>query len=213
MSTPIDRAPRLDAQQRRGPTPESDAELWLRLADADEAAFGELFGRHRDDVYNYAFRRTASWSMAEDATQGAFTTLWRRARGGRIERLRRDSARPVLLAMARDECANLNRALRRQTALVDRAARQGPPTDQRDVTDRIATESTMREIRTLLDTLPRGQRELVELVAWADLTQTEAAEILHIPAGTAKSRLSRARARLVQSGGAALLHHDEGDVS
>jgi RNA polymerase sigma-70 factor (ECF subfamily) len=209
MSTPIGRAARLDSQQRRGPTPEPDAELWLRLRLADEPAFADLFARHRDAVYTYAFRRTASWSVAEDATQATFTTLWRRARTGRIEPLRRESARPALLSMARDECANLNRAHRRQTILVDRAAAQGDSTATDDVADRHATEATMREIRTLLATLPTSQRELVELVAWADLTPTEAAEILHIPAGTAKSRLSRARARLVQAGGAALLHNSE----
>ena len=213
MTAPMGRASRLDAQPRRGPTPESDAELWLRLRLADEHAFGELFARHRDAIYSYAFRRTAAWAVAEDATQATFTTLWRRARAGRIEPLHRDSARPALLAMARDECANLNRARRRQTALVDRAASHGEPDVTRDVADRLATEATMGEIRSLLATLPTSQRELVELVAWAELTPTEAAEILHLPLGTAKSRLSRARARLVRAGGAALLHHDEEGVS
>src|SRR5690242_10096778 len=99
----------------------ADAELWQQLREVDEQAFAELFARHRDAVYNYAFRRTASWSVAEDVTQATFTALWRRAHRGRIDDLRLITARPVLLAMARDECANANRSNRRQSALVDRA--------------------------------------------------------------------------------------------
>ena len=38
--------------------------------------------------------------------------------------------------------------------------------------------------------------EVVELVAWADLSYADAAEALGVPVGTVRSRLSRARARL-----------------
>ena len=43
---------------------ESDAELWHRLRSADEDAFRDLFLRHSTAVYNFFFRRTASWSVA-----------------------------------------------------------------------------------------------------------------------------------------------------
>ena len=99
----------------------SDADLWRRLAQTDEAAFRELFVRHRDAVYNYCFRRTSSWSSAEDATQATFTALWRRAVAGRVDQLRIDSARPALLAMARDECSNS----RAQSSSPTRARRPG----------------------------------------------------------------------------------------
>ncbi|WP_308072182.1 sigma factor-like helix-turn-helix DNA-binding protein [Streptomyces bambusae] len=40
------------------------------------------------------------------------------------------------------------------------------------------------------------ERELLPLVAWEQLSPTEAAAVVGIPAGTARSRLHRARARL-----------------
>ena len=58
----------------------TDRELWERLRLADEQALTDLFHRHSDAVYNFAFRRTASWSQAEDVVQLTFTALWRRAR-------------------------------------------------------------------------------------------------------------------------------------
>jgi RNA polymerase sigma-70 factor, ECF subfamily len=194
----------------RLPVEQTDAELWQRLPQADEHAFAELFGRHHDAVYNYAFRRTASWSVAEDVTQAAFATLWRRARQGRIERLRLDSARPALLAMARGECSNANRASRRQVALVDRVKLRDHAGSGADDVDRwVEAESTMREIRRMLDTLTSSQREVIELVAWAELGVAEAADVLGIPVGTVKSRLSRARARLLDAGGSGLLHDSD----
>jgi RNA polymerase sigma-70 factor (ECF subfamily) len=203
------RGPRWDSGYDviNGRLAQTDAELWWRLRLADEHAFAELFGRHRDAVYTYAFRRTASWSVAEDVTQAVFTNLWRRARGGRIDPLRLDSARPALLAMARDECGNANRTRRRQKALVDRAeAREAGAADSDQIGEWIEAEGTMHEIRRLLDVLPANQREVIEFVAWADLPLAEAAAVLGIGIGTVKSRLSRARARLIAAGGAALLH-------
>ncbi len=51
-------------------------------------------------------------------------------------------------------------------------------------------------LRTALAELPAAERELLLLVAWENLTPTEAAQVLGIPAGTARSRLHRARQRM-----------------
>ena len=54
---------------------DSDQELWERLRTGDHLALGELFDRYADDVRAFAFRRTASWSTADDVVQanGRFT--------------------------------------------------------------------------------------------------------------------------------------------
>ncbi|MDX6239816.1 MAG: polymerase sigma-70 factor, subfamily, partial [Kribbellaceae bacterium] len=65
----------------------SDRDLWNRLRSADQHALTDLFHRHSDAVYNFAFRRTSSWSAAEDIVQATFTALWRRARSGSVDEL------------------------------------------------------------------------------------------------------------------------------
>jgi RNA polymerase sigma-70 factor, ECF subfamily len=193
-----------------GDQAEPDAELWGRLVQADEAAFRELFTRHHDAVYNFAFRRTASWSVAEDVVQATFTALWRRATRRKVEPLRLDSARPALLAMARGECSNALRSGRRHR-LVEVVTRDRQTTAEADAVAWVEAEATMGEIRRLMSALPARHREVIELVAWADLSLTEVATILDVPVGTVKSRLSRARARLLAVGGASLLgRHQEG---
>lgn len=194
-----------------GDRAEPDGELWGRLGQVDEAAFRELFRRHRDAVYNFAFRRTASWSVAEDVTQATFTLLWRRAVQRRVEPLRLESARPALLAMARGECSNAVRAGRRHLRVVEQVANDRPTSVGPEPEAEAEAEATMREIRRLLTSLPARHREVIELVAWADLSLTEVAAVLDVPVGTVKSRLSRARARLLALGGASLLgrNHEE----
>lgn len=54
-------------------------------------------------------------------------------------------------------------------------------------------------LRTALASLPPEERDVLLLVAWEQLTPTEAAAVLDIPAGTARSRLHRARTRITES--------------
>ena len=189
-----------------GPVEEAaaDPELWGRLQSCDPDAFRELFGRHSDAIYNYAFRRTASWSLAEDVTQLTFTRLWRQALRGEIEPLRLGSARPLLLVMARNECRNASRSQVRQLRLVDRIGTQASLTSD-NVTEGVESEGLIRHIRAAVADLPQDQQDVLELVVWADLSMAEAAEVLSVPIGTVKSRLARARERLHRLGRSSLL--------
>ena len=56
----------------------SDARLWARACAGDPSAFGDLFVRHANRIHNYCFRRTGSWTLAEDATSQTFMEAWRR---------------------------------------------------------------------------------------------------------------------------------------
>lgn len=184
----------------------SDIDVWDLLGGGDEEAFRVLFHRHSNTVYNFCFRRTASWAVAEDATQSTFTTLWRFAATGRLEPLRSTSARPLLLATARGECSNANRARERQLRLVDRVKNEASRAQAPD--SWVESELIMTEIREALAQLPHHQRDVVELVAWAELSLTETAVALQVPVVTVKSRLSRARQRLLTSFIATLLGGD-----
>jgi DNA-directed RNA polymerase specialized sigma24 family protein len=76
-----------------------DRELWLRASDGDTAAFGELFGRHANAVYNHLFRRVADWSEAEDLTSAVFLQAWRTR--GRVLRNHRRASRRYRAALRR----------------------------------------------------------------------------------------------------------------
>ncbi|MEW1952716.1 RNA polymerase sigma factor [Terrabacter sp. NPDC080008] len=180
--------------------PGSDRELWSRLAVVDERALTALFRRHSDAVYNFAFRRTTSWSTAEDVVQATFTSLWRRARQGTVDELRAESALAVLLVMAGHECTNAVRSARRQRLLVGRmesvAGATATGDHALDTATRVDDERRMSEVRRALGRIPAAQREAIELVVWSGCSLAEAAVALGVPEGTLKSRLHRARRSL-----------------
>jgi len=182
------------ANPPRGPAVTSDPELWTRAAAGDRAAFGELFERHVESVWNHAYRLTASWSLAEDLTSSTFLLAWRKC--GEI-RLIRDSALPWLYTVA----GNLARDEHRGSTRFLRALHRVPNTSVQadhaeDVAHRVDGDARMARILAAVKSLPRAERQAVELCLLGELPTADAAELLGVAEVSVRSRLSRARAKL-----------------
>ena len=48
-----------------------------QLRDGDEEAMAAVFADHLDVIYNYCYRRTSSWSVAEDLSATVFLDPWK----------------------------------------------------------------------------------------------------------------------------------------
>jgi RNA polymerase sigma-70 factor (ECF subfamily) len=168
--------------------------LWTRAAAGDRSAFSELFERHAGAVWNHAYRLTASWSQAEDLTSNTFLLAWRKCADIRLVR---DSALPWLYTVA----GNLARDERRGATRFLRALRRVPDTSVEadhadDVADRVDGDARMARVLAAVRSLPRGERQAVELCLLGELPTADAAELLGLAEVSVRSRLSRARARL-----------------
>lgn len=189
-----------------------DDELWRRTQAGDTAAFAVVFDRYCDLIYNFVFRRTASWDTADDAVGVVFSEAWRQRQS---IRLLEGSMRPWLLGVA----ANL---VRRRWRSHERAARAMARLGQQlviedhavDVIRRIDDERRLAHVLRRLDALPHDQREVLLLWVWEELSYDEIAVALGIPVGTVRSRLSRARVALGRSDGTtATRRASSGDAS
>ena len=169
----------------------TDGELWRRAAAGDDDAFGALFIRHAKPVYNYCFRRTANWALAEEMTSVVFLEAWRRRKEVRLQGER---ALPWLLGVATNVLRNARRAARRHDAALARLALDPAPDFAGDADARIDDEREMRAVLRAVARLPRREQDVLALCTWAGLTYEEAALALDLPVGTVRSRLSRARA-------------------
>lgn len=172
----------------------SDAALWRRAASGNKAAFGELFERHAQAVWNHAYRLTGSWSLAEDLTSITFMTAWRKLNEVTLVR---DSALPWLYAVA----GNLARSEYRSSGRFARMLRRVPTQEAiedhaEQVADKVDGESRMRTVLDAVAKLPKSERQVVELCLIGELSVTEAAELLGLEDVSIRSRISRARARL-----------------
>jgi RNA polymerase sigma factor (sigma-70 family) len=178
---------------RQGATrvPHTDAELWAR---GDKAAFAALFDRHAEAVWNHAYRLTASWSLAEDLTSATFLAAWKRRSDLTLVR---DSALPWLYTVA----GNLARTEFRRLGRFRRALRRVPdddvvPDHAERVIASVDDDRALRRVLQVVATLPKAEREAVELVLLGELSVAEAAEVLGVADASVRSRISRARARL-----------------
>ncbi len=171
----------------------SDVELWQRAAEHDGAAFGQLFERHSQAVYNHCFRRTASWSSAEDLTSIVWAEVWRRRKDVRLQG---ESVLPWLLAVSNNCLRNFQRSQHRYQNFLAKL----PPATIDDFAEetigRLDDERRMAEVLSVLSVLRIEDQEVIALCDWAELTYAETATALGIPIGTVRSRLSRAHDRL-----------------
>lgn len=171
-----------------------DAVLWSRAAGGDGGAFGELFERHADRVYNHCFRRTGSWDTAADSTAMVFLEAWRRR--GDVQ-LTTSSILPWLLAVANNVIRHQRRTQLRHRKALERLGPGVPSADHADdVAARVDDEATMQHILGVLVGMSAIDRDVLSLCLWSQVSYDDAAAVLGIPVGTVRSRLSRATQRL-----------------
>jgi RNA polymerase sigma-70 factor (ECF subfamily) len=164
---------------------DTDAGVLARAGSA-EAAFDAIFARHFAAVHAFVARRIGA-DHAEDVTAETFARAY-------AARRRYDpaypSALPWLLGIATNVLRRHWRTERRRLESYARAVAHEIPG---------APPDASRDTILALARLPRRQREVVLLHAWADLTYEEISRALDVPVGTVRSRLARARARLAPS--------------
>ncbi len=160
-----------------GPLAEAaDSELLTRIASGNEEAFRILWDRFGAGVYTVCRRRLGDVGAAEDATQEAFTSVWRRA--GTFDPAR-GSAAAWLYAVARNAAAQLARRGQGGTNL----------TMLDDQTADAEYDPVIRlAVLAALARLQATEREVLELAYFEDMTQTEIAKRLRLPLGTVKTR-------------------------
>lgn len=171
----------------------SDGELW-DLSRTDGKAFGKLFERHADSVYNHCFRRTGSWSRAEDLVSAVFLEAWRKRKDVRLSG---DSILPWLIAVSNNVLRNEARTSRRYRRLLSQLPRTDGVGDiTGEVDQRLDDERTMEVVLTRMKDLRIEEQEAIAMCDWAGLSYKEAADALGVPIGTVSSRIARAHEHL-----------------
>ncbi|MEU6999328.1 RNA polymerase sigma factor [Nonomuraea sp. NPDC046570] len=153
--------------------------------------FAVLFDRHADEIFRYAARRLGP-ELAEDVTAEVFLVAFRGR--ARYDRSRAD-ARPWLYGMATRVVSQHRRAERRRTQAMARVPADRPALFDERSADRVTAQQLHPRLAKALTRLNASERDLLLLVAWADLTYEEVALALGIPVGTVRSRLHRLRVK------------------
>jgi RNA polymerase sigma-70 factor (ECF subfamily) len=183
-----------------GQPPPDDAAL-IERSRRDPEAFAGLYDRHAALLHRYAARRLGDVA-ADDIVADTFHDAFRRRH--RYDLTAAD-ARPWLYGIAanligkhsRSEARMLRAYARTGTDPVLTATGTRPRTEEYDQADsRLAARAVRRELAAALAALAPADRDVLLMIAWADLSYAEVAAALRIPVGTVRSRLHRARTRV-----------------
>jgi len=167
-----------------------DATLVAAAASGDGDAFAALASTRVDRLYATATLMLRDRTRAEEAVQDALVRAWRDLPSLR-EHDRFDAWLRRLLVRACYDEARRNRRHRGNVALLPQHDR-GTPDSSGDLAER-------DEMDTALNALSTDQRAIVVHHYYLGLSLSELADALHIPLGTAKSRLHYARNALRDS--------------
>ncbi|GAA4599034.1 RNA polymerase sigma factor [Planotetraspora phitsanulokensis] len=170
----------------------TDAALLEQSLEVPER-FAAVFDRHNDEIYRYAVRRLGP-ETAEDVVAETFLTAFRKR--GTYDPERPD-ARPWLYGIATHAIREHRRAeIRRNRTLARGEAHSSAESFAERSDSKVTAERLQPRLAAVLARLSAADRDLLLLIAWADLTYEEAAQALGVPVGTVRSRLHRIRKKV-----------------
>jgi RNA polymerase sigma factor (sigma-70 family) len=168
----------------------SDHELVAHAREGDPDAFCSLLERHRLVALRVGY--TIAGDEAEDAVQEAMVKAFRH-----LDRFDPGYAfRPWFLAIVANEARNRRRSSGRQDAVTLRLRARVTDAWEHSAEDGAMARDQHERLIAAVASLPDRDREIVALRYFAGLTEAETSSALGCPAGTVKSRLSRAIDRL-----------------
>ncbi len=148
--------------------------------------FTDLYAAHHRDLVRLAYLLTGDADQAQDVVADVFATVLRR--WGR-ERIENPGAYLRRAVVNRSNSKLRRRYLARRIAGTADGSDRGVRLHAEDVADRDALFQAMAR-------LPEGQRAIVVMRFYEELSVAETADLLGVSEGTVKSQTSRAVARL-----------------
>lgn len=189
-------------------TQASDADLIVRsLAEPD--LFTAVFDRHSAEILRYVYARLGP-DLAEDVTAETFLAAFR-CRGTYDGAC--SDARPWLYGIAVRQIRRHRRVEARRLRLLRSAMADGPTPDHGDrAAERVTAARLGPRLASVVAALPQQDRDLLLLVAWAELSYAEAATALGTTTSAVKARLHRIRVRMRRElGGSNPMNEENGD--
>lgn len=148
--------------------------------------FERLYSDYAPRVRRFVLYLSGNAAVADDVTAETFVRVWT-ARG----RLRHDTVRAFLFAIARNLFLQMHRRTRRDEPL-DPSAVDSTPGPDVTAGDRMA----LARVWAALDQLPDTDRAAILMRAQEDMSYAEIGQALGISVAAAKVRVHRARRRL-----------------
>ncbi len=172
---------------RRTLRQEAEKKYLKKAMRGNTAAFEELVRSHDGLVSSVCLSYLKDPHLAEDAAQETFIKAWRA-----LPKFREDSSFSTwLFTIAKNVCRDLI-AKKKDTEELSETL-----VSEDTVEDQVIKNDEKDAVRRALACLDEDARQILVLREWRGLSYSEISEVLGIGEGTVKSRISRAREKLL----------------
>ena len=174
---------------------ELQAELLRRIAAQDRDALSEFYDQTARPLFSIACRMLGNVADAEEVIQDVFVQIWTKA--GKFD-AKKGQPFHWVLALTRNRCIDGLRARQRRSRIMvdmsgelelEQAVELAP-------VDAPLMEHDNAVIQSVVNNLPKDQRQAIEMAFFGGLTHQEIAESLNEPLGTIKARIRRGMLKL-----------------
>ncbi|MCX5677700.1 MAG: RNA polymerase sigma factor [Candidatus Omnitrophica bacterium] len=177
--------------------PDISNELVMKASQGDVAAFEEIYKAMSTFVYNVAFRITNNRDNADEVTQDVFVKVYDNLRNFGF----RSSFKTWIYRITANTAINYSKS----KAKYERGKVEYDPVVhdvqiQGDVRSELDRADSEKRISSLLDLLDPDQRACIVLREIEGFDYQSIADTLHININTVRSRLKRAREKLMEAG-------------
>ena len=181
---------KVPVMSRRAPASNDLETLLRRIADKDSRALADLYGHVESRVFAFALGRLGDPDAAADVLHEVMLAVWKTA-GSFSGR-----SRPTtwILGIAHHKIIDVLRKQGRWQG--EEADPDLPDVDNPSPFDSAAHGQQQEAVGAALQSLPDGQRQVVHMAFYQELSYPEIAGLLKIPEGTVKTRMFHAKKSL-----------------
>ena len=149
--------------------------------------FQELYESNVEDVYRFSLWLSGDRFEAEDITSDTFIRAWVRRR-----RIRTETLKAYLFAIARNLFLEKQRKQKRQVKLTDIYPHEGPEPD-----DLIDSRKELQRVHSILQTFPEVDRAAFIMRVQHELPYAEIARVIGLSLTATKVKVHRVRKKLL----------------
>lgn len=160
--------------------PPTDSQLWQQLKNGSELALGKLLKKYFNTLQNYGYKFIRNEDFVKDCVQEVFVEIWTR----RNTITQPDSVRAYLLSSVRKKILreSVRQKINRESEIIDiendiNFVEFSP---ELQIIEQENIQETIKKIATLLNSLPKRQREAIYLRYYQNLERDEIAQIMGI---------------------------------
>ncbi|MBK4734003.1 sigma-70 family RNA polymerase sigma factor [Noviherbaspirillum pedocola] len=179
-----------------------EGDRWVERAQkGDQQAFSLLVDAYHTRVWRFLLKWVRNRDDAEELVQETFLAAWRALPSFRAGSQFSTWLLGIALNLARNHHNRTVKKLSRNVELDETIYMDTPSGSDIEPDRQLERLQTMEALQQAIDNLPEDMRQVLIMVRLEGMQLEEVAEILGIPSGTVKSRLSRAKGRLLEQMG------------